>query len=88
MHRRIGLVVALLPVLACSRKPTEAECEAFTDHLVELLVDAGENEKRVRKLGNKHADAMIEACVRGGTIEEVECSLAAESLEALARCKD
>lgn len=87
----LGALVLLtggLGLGACIEKPSEEECEEFSKHMVTLLAQAGEPERRVRKLGTKHKDKMIEACVRGGTRQQVECTLGADSLDEVAeRCK-
>lgn len=90
---RLRLCLVPLAVLAlaagCTKKPSEDQCEAFADHLVELLVDSRDSPTdRVRKLARTKHDEIVAACVKEGTAEEVECVLAQPDLAAVeANCK-
>jgi hypothetical protein len=74
---------------ACTKKPSEQQCEAFADHFVKLLEESREKpDARIKKLAGEQRDKVIEACVRDGSQEEVDCVMAQASLaDVAANCK-
>jgi hypothetical protein len=80
----ILLISFAVSLTACSgKKPSEAECQAFTDHWLDLVEKANSPQK-VKQLRNKHRDTILETCAKKGTLEEVECAMGVETLEELA----
>ena len=90
---RRALILALpctcLVASACAKKPSEEQCEAFADHFVELLQASRERpDSRIDKLADEQRDKVIEACVREGSVDEVECVMAQSSISDVeANCK-
>lgn len=80
---------ACLVMAACTKKPSQEQCDAFTDHFVKLLEESREKpDARIKKLANDQRDKVIEACVRDGSVQEVECVMAQTSLaDVAANCK-
>lgn len=73
----------------CSKKPDEAQCIEFADHLIEMMQSSRDKpSSRVKKLAqDKHQD-IVTACVRDGTLAEVECVMGQTELSELAKnCK-
>ncbi len=83
------LLSGALALTGCSKKPTEAQCEEFADHFVELLKSSRDKpDARIRKLAVDKRDDLIESCVKGGTVKEVECVLAQDAITGVeANCK-
>lgn len=83
------LLGASSTLTACTKKPSEAQCGEFADHMVELLQDSREKpSSRVKKLAQEKRDDIVNACVRDGSVEEVECVMAQSDLgELAANCK-
>ena len=84
------LVFACLLASACTKKPSEAQCEAFADHFVKLLEESREKpDGRIKKLAHEQRDDVIGACVAEGSVEEVECVMAQTTLADVAtNCKN
>jgi hypothetical protein len=80
---------ACLLTSACTKKPSEEQCQAFADHFVKLLEESREKpDGRIKKLANDQRDDVIGACVSDGSVEEVECVMAQTSLtDVAANCK-
>lgn len=90
--RRVLVFASLsvcLSTSACTKKPSEEQCEAFADHFVTLLIESRDKpDGRIKKLANDQRDAVIGACVADGSVEEVECVQAQTSLtDVAANCK-
>jgi hypothetical protein len=83
-----SLSVCLL-TSACTKKPSEEQCQAFADHFVKLLQESREKpDGRIKKLANDQRDDVVGACVADGSVEEVECVMAQTSLADVAtNCK-
>ena len=89
---RVTVFVTLsvsLALTACTKKPSEEQCDAFADHFVELLENSRDKpDARIKKLANDQRDKVIGACVSEGSVEEVECVMAQSTLEDVAaNCK-
>ena len=89
---RLPLLAGLLGILllpACSKKPSEEQCEQFADHFVKLLEESREKpDARIRKLAQNQRQSLIDTCVSEGSVKEIDCVLAATSmLEVEANCK-
>jgi hypothetical protein len=84
-----GLLGIALLLPACSKKPTEEQCELFADHFVKLLEDSrGKPDARIRKLAHGQRQSLVDTCVKEGTAKEVECVMAQASMLAVeANCK-
>ena len=90
MTRALIIVTCLSLVPACAKqKPTEKECQAFSDHLIELLRESKAGpEHRIKRLADSHKERILELCVLDGTKEEVDCVLDQSSIEDVeANCK-
>jgi hypothetical protein len=91
--KRLTLLAGLLGIglllPACTKKPSEEQCEEFADHLVKLLEESrGQPDARIRKLAQTQRQSLIDTCVRDGSVKEVECVLAATSMLAVeTHCK-
>lgn len=74
---------------ACSKKPTEAQCDEFADHFVKLLEESREKpDSRIRKLAQSMRQDVVHSCVKDGSAEEIECVLAQPSIgDVEANCK-
>lgn len=76
------LVASLVPLAGCGAKPSEEQCQQFVAHLISLIEKSRDKpDGRIKQLARTYEDKMIEACVTEGTLREVECVLAQESLE-------
>lgn len=69
--------------LGCGGKPTKDDCEKFADHFVKLMLDgmgdaSGES---ANPLGEEVKTELVDSCVKEGTKKEVDCVLAASSME-------
>ncbi len=84
-----ALVTACLPLGACAgKKPSEAQCQEYTDHIIELMKQGDENGRKIDKLPLKRRDRLLELCTIEGTEPEVLCALEHDSFEAIAEnCK-
>lgn len=80
----VGLLLS-----ACSKKPSEDQCEAFADHFVKLLQESRDKpDARIRKLAQGQRQSVVDACVKDGTAAEVECVLGQASIGDIeANCK-
>jgi hypothetical protein len=83
------LLSASVALSACTKKPSEEQCEAFADHFVKLLEESRDKpDSRIKKLARDQRDKVIKACVSDGSVEEVECVMAQSSIaEVEANCK-
>ena len=73
---------------ACGGKPSEADCTKFADRVVELASKTLEPAAAEVAKGmlNDTKPEMIKECIERGTKAEIDCALAAESMEALDKC--
>jgi len=85
----LGLIGIGLLLPACTKKPSEEQCEQFADHFVDLLEKSRDKpDARIRKLAQNQRQSLIDACVKDGSVEEVECVLAQSSMtDVEANCK-
>ncbi len=87
----VFVLLAPLAVGACSSgKATEAECQQFSDHFVTLMgktSNAAES-NRTAQLAKDMAKDLKDKCLAEGTTSQVQCALAAPTMEALQRCGD
>jgi hypothetical protein len=88
----IGLAAAFGGMfgIGCAGKPSPEECEKFATHFVGLML-AGEGESTedaAKALGDEVKKELVESCVKEGTKKEVDCVLAATSMDEVeANCK-
>lgn len=88
-------------LVACSAKPTRAECEAFADHIIDVAAstanaveaEAATTEVKaagmadpVRQRGEARRAELIERCASSPRAA-LDCAMAADSLGALRACK-
>ena len=85
----LTVLLASTSLTACTKKPSEEQCGEFADHMVELLQASREKpSSKIQKMAQDKRQDIISKCVGDGSVEEVECVLAQESLEDLAaNCK-
>lgn len=88
----IALSIAFLSSFAvgCGGKPTKEECEKFADKFVELMFagEDGSTDETAKALGAEVKTELVDDCVKEGTKREVDCVLAASSMEEVeANCK-
>lgn len=90
-------VVAAVVLAACSNGPSEDQCKQLLDHLVDLeFKRAGSTatadqqkadlEKQKAKVIEAKTDEFVAACTEKTARARVECALAANDLEAVAKC--
>ena len=90
--KRVALV--LLVVAACKNGPSQDQCKQLLDHLVDLEFKAGGADKASDLAKNKSAvsdatsSAFLETCTKKMTSSRVECALAANALDAVAKCDE
>ncbi len=90
------LVLAVAAVLAtgCPRRPEPAACERACAHLADLLraeraergLDAPDGLVPAHPTGRANVAECGRTCAEEGRAEELECLLAAESVDAWIRC--
>lgn len=88
----IALSIAFLSSFAvgCGGKPTKEECEKFADKFVDLMFagEDGGSDETAKALGAEVKNELVDDCVKEGTKKEVDCVLAASSMEEVeANCK-
>ncbi len=92
-----GMLLVLLAAAACGKGPSEGQCKQLLDHLVDLeFKKAGANATTDQQKGDlaKQKTAVVEAkqaefmgvCVDKTAKSRVECALAANDLDAVAKC--
>ncbi len=82
-------ILSILFVGACA-KPSDADCEKFADHMIELTVkEVGIEgmEDAIREEAAKQRPEFVKTCKEDGTKGEVDCALKADSLDALSACE-
>ena len=74
--------------LACVPRPSEGECDAMVDHIIQLTRDShdGRAAEIAQAVSEEHREALRERCIQDGTAREVACVLGATSLEAIHEC--
>jgi hypothetical protein len=74
--------------LGCVSRAQPEQCEAMVDHIIELSRAAHEGRASdiAGAVASERREALRHRCLADGTVAEVECVLAAESLEAIQRC--
>ena len=84
----LGLVAATALSGCSGKKPTEAQCQDFTDHYIELLKLGDAKGKKVEKVPLKQRDRILELCTIEGTEAEVLCALQQATFDDIAaNCK-
>lgn len=81
-------LVGLIVTGACVERPSEDECRAMADHIVELERARfhGRAAELAADVAQQHHHALRSTCLDAGTPDEVRCVIAAESLDAVTRC--
>jgi hypothetical protein len=84
-----GLLSLGVMLTACTKKPTEEQCEQFADHLVKLLEESrGKPDARIRKLAQNQRQGIVDSCVEEGDAKEIECVMGQSSIgDVEANCK-
>lgn len=94
---KLGLALALLTVSlasgalsACTKKPSQDQCNALADHMHRLLTKANvKNSEKSKVMMEKERDRFVMVCVREGSHAVVQCMLDAQSWDGLiASCGD
>lgn len=69
--------------LGCGGKPTQDECQKFADHFVKLMLEgmSDESGESANPLGEEVKNELVDSCVKEGTKKEVDCVLAASTME-------
>lgn len=72
----------------CVARAEPEQCEAMVEHIIELSRAAhqGRAAEIAVEAASERRQAVLDRCLADGTVAEVECVLAAESLEAIQRC--
>ena len=94
-----AVVVAFALLAACSKAPSEADCELLLTHVVELEQAAGgaaattpeakaELEAERKKVSGVVAKDFMGTCLKDLPRTQVACGLAATSLDDLAKCDE
>lgn len=75
---------------ACTKKPTQDQCNALADHMALLLSQAKvKNAAGANEMKEKERDRFVMVCVREGSFKVVQCMLEAKEWNALvAQCGD
>lgn len=94
------LIAAVLLGVGCKNAPSEDSCKQLLDHLVDLeFKKAGaasgatatlktELEKQKSAVVEAKSAEFIDVCVNKTAKQRVECALAANDLEAVAKCDE
>lgn len=97
LMKRVLLAAVLLGAVGCKDAPSEDQCKQLLDHLVELeFKKAGTAASDASKtdLAKQKADVakakpeFIDVCRDKTAKGRVECALAAQTLEAVAKCDE
>jgi hypothetical protein len=92
---RATLALAVLATLAgCSKKPTEDACEKLLNHVVDLEMAAGgtsggdkaELDAQRKKVSDDIGKDFLNSCVKDLPMKQLECGMAAKTLEDLGKC--
>lgn len=88
MPRSKACLVALALSCGCVARADPGQCEAMVEHIVALSRAAHEGRAAeiAEQVASERRQAVLDRCLEDGTVAEVECVLAAESLEAIRRC--
>ncbi len=86
--RALALLGLLVAADACIERPSDDECRAMADHIVEL--ERGRHQGRAAELAaevtRQRREALRQTCLDEGTADEVRCVLGLESFDQLSRC--
>lgn len=79
---------ALVLVVGCTARPSPAQCEQMVEHVIELTAARHEGRAAViaEEAAQRHRESLHKACLDDGTLAEVECVLAAASLDEVRDC--
>ena len=97
--KRAMLVAVLLVAVGCKKAPSEDQCKALLDHLVDLefkkagaagATDAMKAEITKQKQAVTAAKSVefVDVCVNKTAKSRIECALEATDLEAVATCDE
>lgn len=86
--RTLHAIACVCGLLGCVGRAEPGQCEAMADHVVELsrAAHSGRAAEIANAVASERRAALVERCVAEGTVAEVECVLAAKSLEAIQAC--
>ena len=78
----------LAVALGCVSRAQPEQCEAMVEHIVVLSRAAHEGRAAdiAGEVASERRQAVLDRCLTDGTVTEVECVLAAETLEAIQKC--
>lgn len=94
-----AMLVAVLVAVGCTKAPSEDQCKALLDHLVDLefkkagaagATDAMKAELTKQKAAVASAKSVefVDVCVNKTAKSRIECALAATDLDAVAKCDE
>jgi hypothetical protein len=86
MLKACVFAVALLVGTACDKKPSRADCQRLVDHII-ALAPKKDPSVDTKAAASQHGAPLIEGCVSRMTRAELQCALAARTLEALVDCE-
>jgi hypothetical protein len=97
-HMKRWILGAVLAAVGCKGAPTEDQCKALLDHLVELEFkkagaaagDAAKAEMAKQKQAVTEAKSaeFVETCTKRTARARIECALSAPDLDAVAKCDE
>lgn len=83
--RRLTLALGLVLLSGCSKPATPEACEQFADHFLELLAKSENASGKLAQSAEQIATALrprlVDSCTKDATAKEVDCVLAAASIE-------
>lgn len=85
---RLSVILLGLSLSACTKKPTQDQCNALADHMAQLLSQAKvKNAAGANVMKEKERDRFVMVCVREGSFKVVQCMLEAKEWnELVAQC--
>jgi hypothetical protein len=74
--------------LGCVSRAQPEQCEQMVEHVIALSRAAHEGRAAeiAEEVASERRQVVLDRCLSDGTVAEVECVLAAESLEAIQKC--
>ncbi len=93
------LLAAVVVLVGCKNAPSEDQCKKLLDHLVDLEFKkagaaTGSDEVKAQIAKQKEAVStaksaeFIDVCVNKTAKDRIECALAAQDLDAVAKCDE
>ncbi|HLT38150.1 MAG TPA: hypothetical protein VK034_17820 [Enhygromyxa sp.] len=88
MSRSKACLLTLALTCGCVARARPEQCQAMVEHIIALSRAAhqGRAAEIAAEVASERRQAVLDRCLTDGTVAEVECVLAADSLEAIQRC--